>query len=268
MFLGLDLINSGIMHNVTPAKVSYDRVSIFGNCQVDSLVLHNEEKSNNVILEHFNDITPPSFYTDTVVVGNFENTLECGSLITGVGLPLNKYVVRRREIGSTLNPLLAELNYDQNLHTYIDYTPKNNIDYIYTVTPVFEDLLNRFEGRGVEGGSKVDFWGWILSDLAATPITQYKFDVEIESSDIEVVEDVKKYDNYTQYPTFRRGHRKYRELTLKTIPYSYNSITGEYNINVAVLEGLRDFINNGDVKLIRTTSGESFYCNSWGFSYR
>jgi hypothetical protein len=202
-------------------------------------------------------------------MAGLNSSLECGSLITTIDVPINKYIIRRKVKNANLNPTLVELDYTVDLNSYVDCSARNNIEYTYTVSPLFEDENNRWEGLGLEGDGIVSFYGWILSSSeSATPTTQYVFDMENESSEIQVITDLHKYENYTQYPSFRSGQRNYREGTLKTIPYSFNSLTNEYTIDVDLLDALEAFINDGNVKILRNTASEIWYVVTSEFSYK
>ena len=267
MLLGLNVFGNSIPNNTLPSKQASSEVSFYGDYVLDALVINDSEKEDNVILGKFYNEIIPSYGTDTVLVGNFEDTLECGSLITTLSKELTKFVIRRRVVGENLNPIIAELPYSEDLNTYIDYYPKNNVNYVYTVSPYYEDEFDKIEGRGIEGSGFVDFFGWTLTSLDDEPVV-YKFDLMVKSDNIDVVTDFKLYENYTKYPAFRFGNMEYRASKLSTVPYTYNESTFSYYINLSTLNTIKNFINNKKEKILRNSIGESIKVVTHKFDYK
>jgi hypothetical protein len=263
MLIGFDALNLGVVSNTPPTANAYSKISFLGNCVVDGVHLLNYEMTDNEILDEEN--TEPTYTIDSIFVANFEDTLECGTLLTSIGIPLNKYIIRKKETGSSLNPTIAEIT-DLSQSSYVDYSSKNNTNYIYTVSPVYENLSTIIEGRGLEGGGIVSFWAWILSDTEQTPITQYVFDMQIESSEVTINKDYQVFQNYTKYPAYRFGNMEYKQLTLSTIPYRCDN--NERVTDVTLLNDIITFINNGNEKVLRTPSGEAMKVITFNAKYQ
>jgi len=268
MFLSVSCFSEGIISDCLPNRQSYQYLE-FNNSPnsliMDSINILDYELSDSSILSISNIGTWNEHY---LLKAEFENSLEAGSLITSIPYPLTKYIIRRKITGDSLNPILASLDYNADLQTYIDYTARNNFNYTYTVSPYFSDLTNRIEGRGLEGDGTVSFAGWILCDTASTPVTSYIFDMEIESDNINTILDMKKYDGYTQFSKVNFGNRQYKEGGLKTVPYRYVDGSAERTIDVTLLDQLEAFINNKQMKYLKSPSGEILSVVTFDFSYK
>jgi hypothetical protein len=251
---------------IHPDSTVSNEVRLYGEACYDALNIKNVEIDDNDITSQdpFNQI----FEDDSVLVASFDETLEAGSFILYLDEQVNKIIIRRRIEGDSLNPIIKELDYDSVDRVFVDYYPKNNTNYIYTINGV-SDVVDevRIEGIGSEGSGIVSFFGWILASEDVTP-TEFKFDLENESGNIEVVTDLQIYENYTKYPAFRFGNMEYKRSTFRTIPYTYNSETGVYNIDTATLESLEAFINNKEEKILRTPAGQNFKVITSNFSYK
>lgn len=274
LFLSYNMLSEGILNDTLPARQEYSYLEFNdsnSSLKIDALHVQDYEIDDDTILAVDSE---ESWNMHSIILGNFENTLESGSIVVSIPYPLTNYIIRRKEVGGSLNPILTTLDYDRDLVTYTDYTPRNNVNYIYTLSPYYSDGSDSgyIEGRGLtnnqEIGDKVSFWGYTLSDVASTPTTQYLFDMEIESGEVNVVTDFKKYDNYTQFPTARFGNRRYKEGSLRTIPYTFNSGTDTYTIDITLLDEIEAFINNKGTKLLRNPAGEAIYCITTNFSYK
>lgn len=263
------LLSTGILgasscSNVAPLKQAHSSVSFYGGVSLDGVHAKGAEIPDNTILsinseELFFDI-------DTIFLANFENTLEAGSIMNNDTM-ITHWAIRRKESTDALNPLLATIPYDNIVSYYTDTMPKSKTEYVYSVAPISGTGNNRVEGRGIEGVGIVDFYGWTLSSISATPIT-YNFNLEINSEAIEAIKDFKVYQNYTQFPAVRFGNASYKKGKLSTIPYIYNDSDNSYTIDVALLEDVVDFINDGNEKVLRNPIGQIFKVITHNASYQ
>lgn len=263
--LSFNAFGEGIFADSPPNETSYEQLNFYGDIVLDGLNVVDYEISNNDLL---NINAEPVFGLGTVLTANFSNTLEAGSILTSIPYPLTAFVIRRKLVGGSLNPILTTIN-DPNQIEYTDFTPRNNVDYVYTVSPLFSDITNRIEGRGFstsEEGVSVSFWGYILSSYDGT--TQYKFDVAIDSGEVTVNTDFHKYEGYSKYPKFNFIDRQYKESTLSTIPLMCNEQTLEREITTEMIDTLREFVNDKQIKILRTPSGEGYPVVTFGYKYK
>lgn len=111
------------------------------------------------------------------------------------------------------------------------------------------------------------FWGWTLSSIDETPII-YQFNVDINSSDIEVVGDFKLYQNYQKYPAYKFGNLKYKKGKLTTLPYSCEIANFSYTNDVTLLNNLIDFLSNKKKKVLKSPNGDEFIVCTMSASYK
>ena len=265
MLLGLNVIGGdSIVNNVRPSKQTYDKLEFYGNTVIDAvyakkILVGDSDILNANSVETFNP-------DETIVISNFENTLESGNL-TNSDKQITSWNIRRKSDNESLSTLIGNVAYSRYISTFIDYYPANRTNYTYFVSPVSDVSGEKIEGFGIEGVGIMDFFGWILSDTASTPV-QYKFDMDINSENIEVVKDFKLYQNYKKFPAFRFGEMEYKKGKLTTKPYNYNNSTKEYEINKTVLDEVVNFINNGSEKILRNTAGEAWKVVTYSASYK
>jgi hypothetical protein len=106
---------------------------------------------------------------------------------------------------------------------------------------------------------------WKLSSTDLIPIV-YTFNMNIESSDIEIVNKLDIKEAYTQYPHYSFNDNQYKKGTLSTIPYTYSN--NDYVIDVSLLNEIISFINNKKAKVIETPNGEIFKVSTSDASYK
>lgn len=246
--IGHNAFSEGIFGNTIPSKTTYDKTSFYGNAVLDQLHMKNIELSDSDIVDKYNDTQADEWDNNSIFLANFEDTLEAGSIITGLTSPLDKYIIRRKETGDSLNPILTTIS-NANITNYKDYTCRNKTNYTYTVYPAYSD---GFEGVGIEGDGIMAFDGWILSDTTATPVTSYIFNIEIKTSPFKINRGFKMNENHTKFPTFRFSDKNYRTGGISTVPLTAELLTSE-----TLRSDLFEFLNNGEEKILRSPSGDA-----------
>ena len=194
-------------------------------------------------------------FDTSVFLADFEGNLEAGNIQSG-GEIITGWRIKRKAEDIDLFYTLADL--DTSVISYIDYRPRNNINYTYAIFSVSASG----ESLGIEESGSIDFFGWFLTDNTNT----YKFDIGwdgLKSSSINTNQDVHLYKNYTKYPVPSFGPRNYRTGSITAIPY-----TGDYEINLTVLDEIREFIDDKEEKWLKNTAGEIFKVITSGFRYK
>jgi hypothetical protein len=195
----------------------------------------------------------------TVFLSDFENNLESGN----VDINISGWRLKRKASDSDLYITLDNMLSTEN--TYVDTTPRNNIEYTYAL---FSFDSNGNESLGIEGTSTVIFDSWILSDDSSFYIFFSGWD-GFQSDSIETNKDNYVYENYTKYPIISFGLRNYKKSSIKTIPLQYNSTSFNYDLDVNILNELESFINNGEIKSLRNPAGEiiRIVCSNFSYDY-
>jgi len=283
--------NEGVLSNAVPAKTTYKKLTVYGDCVVDQLHGQSREIDDADLIDKYDAVSAETWDDDyTLFLANFEDTLEAGNVLTGLEQPITSYQIRRQnryayydfltseddyfhttegfdfllevDGGSSLNPLLVEIS-DPTVSTFKDYTAKNYLEYIYTVYPVYQDLI----GQGIEdsqGGIALSFWGYTLTDtVSSTPTITYIFDTELESDSIKLNRGFKVFENHTQYPSVRYNNRKYRSGRLSTMPLDQNLAPSNSDLQTLIA-----FLEDGTEKNLRTPSGDIMRVVTSNVSYK
>jgi hypothetical protein len=244
--------------NVPTILQNYNKLSFNGACELDGIHLLDYKMSVDEIKSQTEE---PEYDIGSIIVANFENTLEVGSLTLYVGDFPTKYIIRRKADNEVLNKKIAEVAVD--VVNFIDYTPKNKTNYTYTVSPYYDDGDGTIiEGRGLEGVGMVSFSGWVLSDTSSTPVKSYLFDIEIESDEFRVNRGFRIFENHTKFPVARFNNMQYRTGSLTTMPFNEQLEATDIQ-----LQDIMEFIENGEEKILRSPSGDVMKVITSDFSY-
>lgn len=258
MFLHLSGLRVDAFQTALPLPtMPYENLTFYGNLKIDDVHWLNCEYTDSQIINTTTEMTWNDVYT--ILLAHFENTLSAGN----INYAIDSWSIKRKKTTDLIYTTIATVPYSSTTSYYFDDSAKNLITYDYSVHAV----ANYIEGLGVKGSGTLSFFGWVLSDTAATPVTSYLFDLENKTSDIVTNQDFKKYDNYTQYPAFRFGNRQYEESPFSTMPYSYTSGTQIVN-DSTILDALRTFINNKSPKILRNSAGQIWEVITTNFSYK
>jgi len=246
MILGNSILGGNTcLTTAIPPSSSYDKIQFLGESVLDAIQALNIEADTTEI-KYIK--TAPIWDINTIFLSNFEDTLESGN-IQNADKPIGKWHIKRKKDGDQLYTILLEKEFDKSNASYIDKTPNNKIKYDYAVYPVAEDGT---EGSPTEGVKFVSFYGWILSDDTTT----YTFDIEIVTDPVQTVDDVKEYENFTQFNVVSFGNRQFDRGSLKTIPMTINGSALEQTADY--LNILKAFINNKQPKLLKNSKGKSW----------
>jgi hypothetical protein len=257
MFFGLDPYGLNFLLDAPPEKRASDTVVYYGNTTLDEAHMRNTELT---VAQMLALNVAESFSAITVYLGHFDGNIQVGSLTT-ITSPIYKYIIRRRRIDESQYTFVSEVLASANISYIKDYLTVNHKSYEYIVTPVD---INGIMGSSSTATTTQDFFGWVLVDEDNT--FAYKFDLENNTGSIQVVEDLKIYDNYTEMAYISQGIRSYRVGNLETMPYSINGV--EIEITVDTLNLIKAFINNKKPKYLKNTSGEIYKVMTSEFNYK
>jgi hypothetical protein len=257
MFIRLSGIRVDAFQTALPLPDSYEEVIFTGGFRIDDVNLQKRELTDADIIATTTEGVWNNTYS--VILAHFENTLSAGNYNT----PITEWVVKRKLHSGSTYETIANISYTLISNYYYDNTARNLVNYDYTV----HLLSNNTESLGTGGSAQLSFFGWSLSDTAATPITTYLFDLENTTNDIITNEDKRVYDNYTEYPAFRFGNRSYEASTLSTMPYSFTS-GSVVIVDSTILDALRTFINNKEPKILRNSAGQIWEVITTDFSIK
>lgn len=248
MFLNCSILGGDAsLITAIPPKQQYTSTKFYGEIEIDNFQSLNYELTDEEIIA----ITTKAGFTDnTIMLADFENSLEAGNF-SNFDMPITHWRIYRKKSNELIYKLLKEIPRIAGNNYYIDYSAQSNESYNYQIYPVSNEIL----GNPIGGVGIVAFdYGWILCDEDEDIV--YKFDIELETSDIQTLKDFHIYENYSSYPAFSFGKKNYREGSITTMPLDIEN--NDYVSKLETLESLRSFINDGNVKILKNSFGEIF----------
>jgi hypothetical protein len=241
-----------------PDKRIYTKITVYGNAIVDKIHILDSELTN-AELEAIDITAALTWSSHTDLLAEFENSLSGGNFLD-LDIPILNWQVYRKEQGGITSTLLDTISATDI--QYIDYTAQPQKTYIYdlfAVTPT--QISEPLETAAILS----DFYGYFIID----PVLEiaYKFDMSTESSESAYAEDFTVYENFTQYPSFARGQRKYMSTTITGMP---GTLTQDKVLSQTVdyIDALRDFIHNGNEKIFKTRKGQIYKVQTSKFRFK
>jgi hypothetical protein len=146
--------------------------------------------------------TLQEFSTQTIFLANFD-----GNLIGGLADMANIVSWNIYRIANGVRYLVDNIPYNPSLPTasYIDYTPRRNVNYTYEISAVDE---NGNVGQAQTVTASVDFQGWWLTDPKTG--TSFHLYFNIDDASIKTNYQRAQYDTFGTYPVVAYSPQRYR----------------------------------------------------------
>ena len=96
MLIGFNAFGDFLVNNILPAKQVYNESYFYGECVIDDVHLRDYEATDSELLAI---TTEDEWDENSIYLFQFEDTLEGGSIITGLTSPITQYIIRRRITG-------------------------------------------------------------------------------------------------------------------------------------------------------------------------
>lgn len=206
-------------------------------------------------------INLPSWDDDTLLLALFNETLDGGNVLGSA--EINKWVIKRREIGGS--GILKTIGQTPNVNTtkFTDYTVPSKREYEYQIFPESDNIIGN---PLVTDTIKTDFYGWYL--VGEHEGIVYKFDMDLESGNIQNDTDVHEHETYTKYNAFSYGERDFIRGNIRVLAGTIKDYQFEQDVDF--LNELRAFINNGKEKLLKSRKGDIWRVrtNNFDVKYR
>lgn len=204
----------------------------------------------------------PSRDDDTILLANFDNTLNGGSIqdITNNILNWNIY---KREDNSPILKYVVSLPVDQN--SFVDYNVKYGHNYQYEI---FAETATTLAQPFTNPNPLSVYWqGWVLIDLPA-PINDNLYIVdnsdvwvfETNFSSEELVQNIDKYtyENFTRFPKVSTGRKNYISGGITAFLSNIDAVHTHYSDSSEMMDAFSKVIVNGNPKLLKDRKG-----NAW-----
>lgn len=239
MVLGVVVLAQAIS---SPVPVMYNSIKVFGQSIVDYIQIQNIEKSESDI-PNLKLYDTPIWDGNTIMLANFENTLNAGN-VTSLTNPILNWVVQRRKTTDTSFTTLATLDVSQK--SYVDTTLEPNVEYIYQIiatndTEQSEPLVNMLDSV---------FYNSVLSDLEGTIAYVFDFNLDFDGFENEVA--YQRYDGFSKNSAYSFGKRDFRFGSATAIlSSSFSDVTQ----TIDFIKTFTQFINNGQPKIFKDRKG-------------
>lgn len=243
--------------NQVPTPSTYSNIKLFGASIVDDLWgvsrIMTQSEINNLDL-----YTEPQWGIDTIILANFDNNLQAGNIIS-LPTPIDKWLLLRKGQNDAKFTKIAEL--EANVSEYVDRLAVSKEMYQYELIPMAGDLLGE---PLLSDPTPTDFTKVVLLNPDETE--GYSFCLDLSVSDISVEEDLVVNDTKGKFQTILKGNKEVNSGTISFIATSNSDTYNELKQDVAFLDGLKDFILNGEDKILKFTSGFSYRVSTSDFS--
>jgi len=243
----------------TIEPVSYNKVTLYGGESVFSKFHIQNKVLSEEEIKAINPTDNILWQPSTILLANFNHTLDGGNIIY---LPsaLIGWKVYRRDVSTDISTLIATVG--TGISTYIDYGVSAYRTYIYEILPYTEGTIG---APLITNSIETNFFGWYLMpyDIAINGGKVFKFDFNLDSSDLSNEVDVKIYETYTKKPSVGMTDRDYLTGTISCIAGTIN-VDGTLYQPTDYISELRSFINNKKPKILKSRKGDVWKVVTYG----
>lgn len=245
----------------------YDSIKITGS-QTNAYVI--AEKTTDMttpdgIFSEEDKIKKPEWNLNTIMLASYPNkdnlysasNFDINSLITG-------YKVFREENGvlyyvaetDSINKTLYDFNTKANTRLSFYVYPKTmgeNGEPILT-SPIKSNYITpTWNGWSVIGLKKQS-----KNEYTVDTNNIWNFQLNIDSGTIGENVNRQLHETYSRFPKVMYGKRRYKEGSLKCLLGNISQSDCEYHDSHALMDKWDDFVNNGEIKLLKTTKGQVY----------
>lgn len=239
---------------------NYHKSQIYGSGKFDYVWVTNVTETQGFIDATTGATYVPAWTDDTTLLASFNNNINGGD-ITFSGESITNWLIYKKEDGNNTLTYVATVPSTQT--SIIDYNVKNNTGYSYQV---FAETPNFLSQPLITSESvTTSWWNWSLVGLENTDTDNFyyvdtdniwKFDTELSSEALVQNVDRNTFEGFTKYPKVTKSDKNY--ITGGITALISNPVNGVYSDTVAMKNNFRDFVNNGEIKLLRDRKGSAW----------
>ena len=240
LFLGSSFFQSVLLPQL------YENFRISGNAKFGFVKIVNHGPTD-VELDAINLTVPPVWGADTLLMATFDSENTGGGNITGIS-SVEYWGIYRLEASKSNYVLLDVI--DGSAQEYIDYTVENHKSYRYQVVPISGDKLASVLQTSTVN---IDMNTWYLIDELTNET--YKFSFNLETGEITNNANGAIIETGSQYPTYvKNGNKDYDTGQVSVL--IGESLYGEFTQLQETIDNFKAFINNGNVKILKSKKGK------------
>jgi hypothetical protein len=260
MYLSGHIVGLSYLSFMPPVVIptAFEQITIYGQQTVDFLWIKNKILTDAEI-EAITLTEVPVWNPDTIFLANYDNSINAGNIVN-LSNPIISWTVQRQEATSLIRQTIASVV--STVSEYTDYTISANKTYQYYIFP-----LTAIEtGEPLESDAILaDFYNWSLAD--PTTNTIFIFDLNLESGDILNETDRCEYQTFSKFNKISRGERNFIKGGINCLA-GYIDVNGVYQSSIIYLASMREIINNGNTKYLKSRLGDIWAVDTFNFKYK
>lgn len=241
-----------------PVKRKYNKMEFYGNVVIDDVWLRSqvmtEVEMNNMTID-----TIPTWTGDTLLLAHFEDTLNAGTL-TNISGNIDNWEVYRKETNESSFKLLKELSGTEESFTDVTAQPFKTYKY---------QVIATNDNERSEPIVGIDTYINVYNNLLIDTITNevLVLDLDLDEGKHTLNTNYSINSGYGKYPSMMRGRNRYYTMQMKAIPISnYGSFFTTIEQSTDYMQQVENFIENGNMKILKTRKGFIRVGETYGFS--
>lgn len=253
-------INPYLPQSLIPPRRNYNKIEFFGDITIDDVHLLDFEYTRAQV-EALDIAVEPTWDDNTLMLAHYNNNLGAGNL-ENINGTIDTIEVFRKERADSVFTKIATLNGSAEEYIDISAIPFKN----YTYEMVASNNIERSEpvvGQEIN----IDVYNDILID--STNRDFYVFNLNLTENETSSNTGYSRYETINKFPAFLRGRQQYATLGARAIPIANEATLcsdTEISQNIDFMNNLRNFIDNDNLKFIKTRKG--FFYKGKTFDYK
>ena len=250
IFLGASTFTS------VPLLQLYEDIKVYGGAKIGYMKLSDYQKLDDE-LDSIDVTKVPEWDVTTGFLATFDTETTDAGNVQNIST-IEKWEIYRRAIDEGTFSYLGSVDGDAEL--YSDYTAKNNKTYKYQIFPMSDTQV----GSPLETGFEevdIDYWYLIDEELSVS----YRFQFNVTTGTIENRNGQYIEETQSKYPTYiKNGEMDYDRGSIRVMIGSLS--TGSWEQDVTELEEFKEFINNGETKMLKSRKGKIWRVKTYNYS--
>ena len=248
----------------------FNKIKIYGNSDINYIWSKKKAFCSDEYISEIEDkgVYSPVWDVSTVMLANFKEDVSAGTFeqtneIVG-------YKISKKEVGESKFTVVDYMSHYENILE--DYNVKNGVEYIYSVTPIYNIEDKEVFGETVLSDTIIpDSDRFMIIGLIPTDDTnKYRIDedniwsffLNAEEGDFSIRNNKQYTDGFRRFPKGYSGETDYLETTFKSYLGGIVCSSMKYGYDdIAKIEKWRAFCNSDCLKLFKDIKGHVIPCD-------
>jgi hypothetical protein len=255
----MDFTSTVVTNYLVPEPTGYDKVTLYGELYCDYMWGVNRVMDDEEIAKTKAYNFKPSWSSETLLLANYDDSLQGGSAST-LNETIQSWSVYRKRTSDTQLSFVQTL--DKLISNITDYNVANQTEYEYYIFP---ETLNTVGEAMISNPITTDWWYWTIFDIIPTANDNifyadndnvWKFDLNLSSGTTVQNLDKQSYDGFAQFPKISIGNRDYATGTITCLIGKVEN--SQYTDTVKMHENFKLFVKNGKKKILKDIKGNIY----------